>query len=417
MNKNLDAIVLRYLGYAILFIIALELLYLVRAVLPIFGVALLFAYALEPLLRVLETRGYSRGGAVAYVAIIFVLLFVAGITLMASAWQQAQALAAEFPTYQSRLIQLLNENRYRLEEARLPDNVKKSLLEGIGDFQNRALGNASSYVTNGASWVIASLGTIGIVCVVVPILTLYFMLEMNSLRGRTLMIVPALYRRDVTEIGNSINEMLGRYVRGQMIVCSLFGLLCTIGFHALSFKYGMQYPLVLGIAAGFIYIVPYLGMASIAVAAAATGYFTASSSPVQCAIIAVSCCVVFNLIIDYVVAPRVLGRGVGLHPLMVIFALLSGAQIGGIIGMILAVPVVASLRVVAIYLFPQLVAPLPDTPPEGQPENKDQTPAQIADEVVQQAASAAAKAPSRLAIFNFFRRNRHQSTLDTTTKE
>jgi predicted PurR-regulated permease PerM len=75
----------------------------------------------------------------------------------------------------------------------------------------------------------------------------------------------------------------------------------------------------------------------------------------------VGSCIVFNLFIDYGVSPRVLGKGVGLHPVLVIFALLAGAQVGGIFGMILAVPIIASLRVILIYIFPQLVAPLPET--------------------------------------------------------
>jgi len=146
-------------------------------------------------------------------------------------------------------------------------------------------------------------------------------------------------------------------------VCSLFGILCTISFYVLHMVYKMDYPLVLGILAGLVYIVPYLGMATIAAAAGATAYFT-STNPVLCAILAVTACLLFNLIIDYGVSPRVLGQGVGLHPLLVIFALLCGAQIGGILGMIMAIPLFASMRVIAIHLFPQLIAPIPQLPPE-----------------------------------------------------
>jgi predicted PurR-regulated permease PerM len=184
------------------------------------------------------------------------------------------------------------------------------------------------------------------------------MVEMERLRQRLFVLVPPQYRRDVVHICGDINEMLGRYVRGQMIVCTLFGVLCTIAFYILYLVYGMQYPLVLGVLAALIYIVPYFGMATIAAAAGLTAYFT-SSSPVTCAVLAVGCCVLFNLTIDYGITPRIIGKGVGLHPLMVIFALLCGAQLGGILGMILAIPLFATLRVVAIHLFPQLIAPLP----------------------------------------------------------
>jgi predicted PurR-regulated permease PerM len=148
-----------------------------------------------------------------------------------------------------------------------------------------------------------------------------------------------------------------------MIVCLLYGVLCTAAFYALYFLFGMEYPLVLGVLAALIYIVPYLGMATIATSAGLIAYFT-SSAPVLCAILAVGSCLLFNIVIDYGVTPRVIGKGVGLHPLMVIFALLCGAQLGGVFGMILAIPFFASLRVIAIHLFPQLAAPIPDTPPE-----------------------------------------------------
>jgi predicted PurR-regulated permease PerM len=243
----------------------------------------------------------------------------------------------------------------------------------VPKLRGRALESVSGWLQGIPTRVIGSLGQLIIYLIVVPLIAVYLMLEMNPLRARILMIVPPMYRRDVTEIAGSINEMLGRYVRGQMIVCSLFGLLCTIAFYGLSLKYGMSYPLVLGLAAAFLYIVPYLGMATIATAAALAGYFT-SNEPVQCAVIAVSCCLVFNLVIDYGISPRVLGQGVGLHPLMIIFALLSGAQLGGIAGMILAVPLFASLRVILIYLFPQLTAPIPQTPPESdKPEGAETT--------------------------------------------
>ncbi len=87
------------------------------------------------------------------------------------------------------------------------------------------------------------------------------------------------------------------------------------------------------------------------------------SPSVPCTMAAVGCCLLFNLIVDYGISPRVLGKGVGLHPLMVIFALLCGAQLGGPIGMIVAVPLFASMRVIAIYLFPQLAVPLPEASP------------------------------------------------------
>lgn len=390
MNRSLDAIILRYIGYALLFLLAAYLIYLVRGTLPIFFVAGLFAYAMEPVLRWLEGRGYSRRGAVGYVYLIFLLLFALTIALLASAWQQAQSLIIKIPVYQESFTEIVQRGQHRLDDLRLPQDVKKSINEAAMELQGRV----PRFVQGIATWLLATVPSMGIFLIVMPIITFWFMMERNAMRARVLMLVPPPYRRDVTDISTRINEMLGRYVRGQMIVCGLFGFLCTTAFYILHFTYGMDYPLVLGVLAAVIYIVPYLGMATIAAAAGFTAYVTSTSGHLPCAAIAVGCCVVFNLMLDYGVSPRVLGQGVGLHPLMIIFALLSGAQIGGVMGMILAVPVFAALRVIAIYLFPQLAAPIPDTPPESnaatQTEATDQVMEQVRD--AERSASSAKSA-------------------------
>lgn len=364
MNRSLDAVVLRYVGYAMLFGLLAYLLFLVRGAFPIFAVAGLLAYAMEPILKRLEKKGYSRSGAVGFVFLIFLLTFILLMALLASAWQQAQSLASQVPQYQEQVVGMVDAGRAKLDELRLPKNLKQAILEGVSDFQENAPSAVAQKIQSAVGWTLSSIGVLLLVLVILPIITLWFMLEMNPMRARILMLVPSQYRRDVTSIGTEINELLGRYVRGQMIVCSLFGALCTVAFYVLSFTYGMQYPLVLGVLAALIYIVPYFGMATIAGAAGLTAYFT-SDAPVLCATIAVVCCFVFNLTIDYGISPRVLGKGVGLHPLMVIFALLCGAQIGGVFGMILAIPLFASLRVVAIHLFPQLIVPIPQNLPEA----------------------------------------------------
>ncbi len=409
MNKTLDSVVARYVGYALLFGLCAYLLYCVRGVLPIFAFALLMAYAFEPLLRRMEAGGRSRVASVGFVAVIFVLVLALLVSLLASAWQQAQDLYFRFPTYQHQIIDFVDRNRERIQHLPIPDNVKISANQAVQDLQSRAPALIGERVQALLTWVLGSLGTIGIALIVVPILTLYFMLEMNPLRARALMIVPPLYRRDVIEIADSINELLGRYVRGQMIVCGTFGVLCTLTFTLLSMKFGMGYPIILGLSAAFLYIIPYIGMLLIAMSAGAAAYFTATSSNVLCAAIAVGSCVVFNLIIDYGVSPRVLGKGVGLHPILVIFALLSGAQVGGIAGMILAVPAFASLRVILIYLFPQFSAPLP----------QDTTPSDSAhpSQAMSDFEGGMKRAPSRRGVFAWLKRGHNEPSPEPATPE
>jgi predicted PurR-regulated permease PerM len=370
MNRTLDAVILRYLGYALFFAFSAYLLYLVRGALPVFFAAALIAYAFDPVLQVLERRGYSRAGAVGFVFLVFLLLFLLLIALLISGFQQAQQLQGNLKPYLDSLTHWQERATGLVDRTPMPETFKEGARTAINQGGGNLSKGVSGFLLASMTAIFGSLGSIMIYTIVLPIVTFWLMLETKAIRRRALMIVPEAQRDDVSEISASINELLGRYVRGQMIVCGLFGLLCTIAFTVLGMAYGMQYGIVLGLVAGFIYIVPYIGMATIAASAGMTAYLT-STQPVTCAILAVACCVVFNLVIDYGISPRVLGKGVGLHPVLVIFALLSGAQVGGILGMILAVPIVASLRVVMIYLFPQLTAPLPQVPDKSEEKAKE----------------------------------------------
>jgi predicted PurR-regulated permease PerM len=129
MNRSLDWQILRYVGYALVFLCGAYLLYLVRGVLPLFLVAGLLAYAMEPVLQRLEQRGYSRQAAVFLVFLIFLLLFVCALALLASAWQQAQALGQNLPTYQRQVIQYTEGLQQRLDQSRLPPDIRNRLLK------------------------------------------------------------------------------------------------------------------------------------------------------------------------------------------------------------------------------------------------------------------------------------------------
>jgi predicted PurR-regulated permease PerM len=362
MNKTLDTVILRYVGFGLLFLSVAVGLYMVRGALPVFVIGGVIAYALEPVLQKLEKRGYSRRGAVGVVFGFYILIGLVFLTLLATAFQQGLSLVSNIPAYNEQFTTMVQVNRRKLDESKLPQAVKESINDAIDNGLKTAGGRAPAIATTVATTGVTGVGAFLLKLFLLNLIALGLMLEAQAIRGRLMMLVPPLYRRDVTELSLSINELLGRYVRGQLIVCGTYGALCTVAFETLSRVYGMQYPLVLGAMAATLYILPYFGPFVIFTSAGLAAYFT-SEQPVPCAVAAVLSCIILNLIVDYGVAPRVLGRGVGLHPLMVIFALVCGFELGGPLGTVVAVPIFASLRVIAIYLFPQLAAPLPDESP------------------------------------------------------
>ncbi len=372
MYKTTDALVARYVGFGLLFLLSASLIYLVRGALPVFIVAGLLAFALEPVLQRLEKSGRSRLKAVGFVFVVIVLLGAILLALLAAAFQQGQSLVANIETYNSQVLELIDSNRQRLEKSKLPIAVKASINEAFDNNLQSFNKRVPALATDFAARSLAGTGSFLANLFLLNLLTLGFMIEANRIKSRLLMMVPPLYRRDVTDLATSINELLGRYVRGQLIVCATFGALCTVAFEVISRVFGMQYPLVLGAVAAIVYVLPYFGLAFVLVVSILTAYLT-SDQPLTAAAAVLASVVVINLATDYGVAPRVLGRGVGLHPLLVIFALVCGFHVAGPLGTVVAVPLFASLRVIAIYLFPQLAAPIPtdssifpelETPPE-----------------------------------------------------
>jgi len=352
-SRSLDPVILRYLGYAAVLCIAAYLLYLVRGALPVFIIGAVLAYAMEPVLTRLEERGYSRRGAVGLVFLCFLLFLAALVGLLFVAWHQTQNLVTNAPVLEQKAANLLTHWQEHLSSLKMPLEMKNMIISGVKDFQVKAPQLIGSKLQTVVGWTFSSVGVLLVSLVIIPIITLWMMLEMKTIQRNCLLMVPSEYRPEVRAIVIDINEILGRYVRGQIIVCSTFGIMCLVGFGILGLIFHMQYGLALAMAGAFLYIIPYFGVTLVGVTAGLLGYFT-STSPMLCAILAVGCCVVFNLILDYGVAPRVLGEGLGLHPLMVLFALLAGAEAGGILGMILGVPIFASVRMIALRLFPRL---------------------------------------------------------------
>lgn len=399
-SKSLDAVVLRYVSLGLLFTAALIGLYLVRGVLPVFVISGVIAFALEPLLQRLERTNHSRPRAVGFVFLVYVLLLLILFSLLASAVQQGNSFIKGVPEKFGQIQGIVQKAQGRLDSLHVPLAVKDGIRRAVKDVNDTAGGSVLRLVQDAGPKILAGTGSLLLNVFLMTLISFGLMLEAQRIKGRLLMLVPAAFRRDAIRLATSINELLGRYVRGQLIVCATFGALCTVAFEVLNHVYGMQYPLVLGALAAAIYILPYFGLFVVIVVSVSTAYLTANpgQGPV-CAGVTLACCIVFNISVDYGVAPRVLGRGVGLHPLMVIFALLCGFELGGPLGSIAAVPIFASLRVLAIYLFPQLVTPLPDEFAEKPVQKKPHSPVtELSRRVAKAEEKAATQKPLHVGV-------------------
>ena len=174
--------------------------------------------------------------------------------------------------------------------------------------------------------------------ILIPILAFFLLKDAAGFRRTIVTALPHRVRLRSHRLFEDLNATLAAYIRAQLLACVLVGSLCLLGFAVL----GIPYPVPLGMLAGVLEFIPLIGPLLLAVVASIAG---ALHSPIL-VLWTVGFLGVLRVIEDYVIYPRLISRGVQLHPLAVIVAVLTGAELDGIAGMFLAVPAVAIASVV-----------------------------------------------------------------------
>ena len=175
--------------------------------------------------------------------------------------------------------------------------------------------------------------------ILIPVLSFFLLKDVDTFRRSALEMLPrGRWRWRGDEFFQDINSTLAAYIRAQLTACLFIGVVCVIGFSLL----GLPSPLVLGVLAGVCEFVPLVGPLAVAIIASAAAVLHGSGFLVFLVLLFLG---VLRIVQDYVVYPRLIGQGIHLHPLAVIIAILAGAELAGVAGIFLAIPVVAILTV------------------------------------------------------------------------
>jgi predicted PurR-regulated permease PerM len=175
--------------------------------------------------------------------------------------------------------------------------------------------------------------------VLIPVLSFFFLKDAETFRRSALQMLPrGRWRWRGDEFFQDINSTLAAYIRAQLTACVFIGVICALGFTLL----GLPSPLVLGLIAGVCEFVPLVGPLLVAVIAAIAALLHGGPFLTLLVLLFLA---VLRIVQDYVIYPRLIGQGIHLHPLAVIIAILSGAELAGVAGIFLAIPLVAILTV------------------------------------------------------------------------
>ncbi|UCC67683.1 MAG: AI-2E family transporter [Armatimonadota bacterium] len=333
---------LRAVAAALLLLAAGLLVWRVRHVIVIILVAVVCAYVLRPLVYSLirpcfrmGSRSFrlSRGIAT---GIVFVLLVLAlwGIWALSapSLNRQVRELQVSWPRYRDALVRVYTQAA-EIHRDQLPAGLRPvvdSWVGGAADLVTSTASKGLRMTFHGVGFVIEIL--------LLPILTFYFLADGPGIRRQALFFVPRRYLRRTEYALDRVDDILQRYIKGQIILCLIAFVVVTAGLRVL----GIKFYLLLGLIAGLTRAVPIIGPVVGAIPIIIVVGVTESFVYALWLLIPITA---LHVVESKVLMPAILGQQLDLHPALIIVGLLIGAEMGGLLGVFLAAPVLAAVKV------------------------------------------------------------------------
>ncbi|RJQ11766.1 MAG: AI-2E family transporter [Bacillota bacterium] len=318
--------------------------FVVRTALVPFVLAAVFALIFEPPVRFLESRRVPRLAAIVLVYLVafgLVVLFLIGLVPVFI--RQLTLLAETLPALAAQVRDVILELQARYSEVGLPEDLRELIDNAI----RRAQMNLIAFIEAVLAGLFNALSGV-LTLLLAPFLAFYLIRDRDVIRNGVATLLPVSSRGETLRALSEMNQVLAGYIRGQLLVAAIVGSLVGIAAQIL----GLPFSAILGVVAGVTNVIPYFGPIIGAVPAVGLALL---ESPLL-ALKTIAAFFVIQQIDSLFVTPRILGVSVGLHPLVVIFSLLAGLNLYGILGMLVAVPAVAVGKVLSKHLFERFVA-------------------------------------------------------------
>ncbi len=326
----------------------LWMMYALRGVILLLLLSMLFAYLIAPVVEFLSRPiewGHRRwvlprplAIATMYLA-LFASVGMAGYVLLPLLGGQISEFGRQVPSYMAYARDQLQVWQHFVNPDHLPQTVRDAMDRTFSRTVDAA-GNYLSVSFGGLLPLLAYLPWF----ILIPVVAFFLLKDGEAFRRTILLALPrGPLRGRGAELFEDINDALAAYMRAALLACLLIGVLCTVGFLLI----GVPYALLFGVVAGLLEFIPLVGPLVVAVGAT----LVTSFHSVNQAIAVLAFLGTLRFAQDYVIFPRLVRRGIHMHPLGVIVAILSGAELAGIAGIFLAIPVVAVFSVIHRHLL------------------------------------------------------------------
>jgi predicted PurR-regulated permease PerM len=344
--KNIGIFSWSLIGFIIIIVLIFYIVRLIRTAVTPLLIGIIIAYMLIPLVKLLQKKMKKIFAVtisyIVFLAVIFVIMFF----LIPLVVEQFKTFIMQIPFYMQSLSDYLSnlvatntlvqnvQDFFQIESTRLTAEEISKYLLGLLNIEN-------FNIFRGATTVTRTVFSIVLNFIIGPILGFYILKDKEMIRSAFLKIIPVRKRLEIDTMLTKINGVFSRYIRGQLIVSFIVGVLCTIALLILR----IDFAVLLGFMAGLLNLIPFLGPIIGAIPAAFTALFV---SPLK-ALLVVIIFVVIQQIDNYVISPNIMKYQIGLHPGIIIFSLIAGGAVFGWIGLLLAVPVVAIIQEILRY--------------------------------------------------------------------
>ncbi len=337
---------MRLVYWSISTIIFLILVYFLVKLTPVYGavfsfllklfapfiISCLIAFLLYPIIKQLHNWHIPK-----WLAILVIYLFFFGGTsyliyrIYPMIIMQLRDLNDQLPV----LMRSYSDLIYRVYEstAFLPETVHEKIDQIIYGLEQYVGGVLTAIFDMAANVV-----DIVIFLTVIPVIVFYLLKDYESIKSYGMNLISEKHRQPVREVLSAMNESLGQYIRGLFFVSLFVSVTTFIAFHLLDIKYALLLAIIMGLTN----IIPYFGP----IIGAVPALFIAATMSTKVVIALLISLFVIQLIESNLVSPYIMGKSIQIHPIVIIFALLLGGQLGGVIGMIVVVPVLTVLRAI-----------------------------------------------------------------------
>ena len=329
--------------WVVTFVVLVAAIWLLHEILLPFVAGMVLAYLFNPLANRLERLGVNRLVASLVIIGLFVLSFILLLLLIVPILVgQLGAFIENLPAYVSKLQGLLG------------DPSRPWVRKVLGDTLTNTDASLGDLVSQGAGWLTTflkslwsggqALISIFSLMVVTPVVAFYLLNDWDRMLARVDGAVPRPQRETVRHLAREIDVAIAAFVRGQTGVCLILGSFYAVGLTLT----GLNFGLLIGLVSGLITFIPYVG--SMTGLVLATGVAVAQFWPEWASISAVVAIFFVGQFLEgYIIAPKLVGESIGVHPVWLMFALFAFAYLFGFVGMLLAVPLAAALGVIVRF--------------------------------------------------------------------